>query len=71
MCLLGLKGGKQNFYVAVECFDIKWNSRGEGGLPIKTVAETRKCGELTGLDTLVVHTVNYEYKNGGAFKPYY
>lgn len=25
-----------------------------------TNAETRKLGELTGLDTLVVHAVNYE-----------
>ena len=24
-------------------------------------AETRKCGEQTGLDTLVVHTVNDDY----------
>ena len=26
-----------------------------------TDAEERKCGEQTGLDTLVVHTVNDEY----------
>ena len=26
----------------------------------KTNAETRKCREQTGLDTLVVYTVNYE-----------
>ena len=26
-----------------------------------TDAETRKCGEQTGLDTLVVHTVNDEH----------
>ena len=26
-----------------------------------TDAEARKCGEQTGLDTLVVHTVNDDY----------
>ena len=26
-----------------------------------TDAEARKCGEQTGLDTLVVHTLNDEY----------
>ncbi len=44
--------------VAVKCVDI-------GGTPVAkaanwalTDAEARKCGEQTGLDTLVVHTVN-------------
>ena len=27
----------------------------------ETDTEARKCGEQTGLDTLVVHTVNDEY----------
>lgn len=31
-----------------------------GGSKIYLGAETRKCGEQTGLETLVVHTVNYE-----------
>lgn len=55
-------GGNWNFYVAVECFYIKWNTRGEGELLVKTNADTRKWGEQTGLDTLVVPTVNYEYQ---------
>ncbi len=46
---------------AVECVDIKRNAS------VKTVhwacsdAETRKRGEQTGLDTLVVHAVNDAY----------
>ena len=28
---------------------------------LDTDAEVRKCGEQTGLDTLVVHTVNDDY----------
>ena len=30
-----------------------------------TDAEARKCGEQTGLDTLVVHAVNDEYQVSG------
>ena len=30
-----------------------------------TDAEVRKCGEQTGLDTLVVHTVNDEHQVSG------
>ncbi len=46
--------------VAVKCVDIGRNTSGEGGLLINTDAEVRKRGEQTGLDTLVVHAVNYE-----------
>ncbi len=44
--------------VAVKCVDIRRNTGGEGGQLGLTDAEARKCGEQTGLDTLVVHTVN-------------
>ena len=46
--------------VAVKCVDIRRNTGGEGGLLDTTDAETRKRGEQTGLDTLVVHAVNDE-----------
>ncbi len=44
--------------VAVKCVDIRRNTGGEGGQLALTDAEARKCGGQTGLDTLVVHTVN-------------
>ncbi len=47
--------------VAVKCVDIRKNTGGEGALWSDTDAEARKCGERTGLDTLVVHTVNDGY----------
>ena len=31
-----------------------------------TDTEARKCGEQTGLDTLVVHTVNHEHQVSGS-----
>ena len=43
--------------VAVECVDIRKNTRGEGGL----LDWARKRGEQTGLDTLVVHALNDGY----------
>ncbi len=46
--------------VEVKFVDIKRNTGGEGGLLDSTDAETRKRGEQTGLDTLVVHAVNDE-----------
>ncbi len=46
--------------VEVKFVDIRRNTSGEGGLLIDTDAEVRKRGEQTGLDTLVVHAVNYE-----------
>ncbi len=46
--------------VAVKCVDIGRNISGEGDFPTNTDAEVRKRGEQTGLDTLVVHAVNYE-----------
>jgi hypothetical protein len=44
--------------VEVKFVDIERNTGGEGGLLDVTDAETRKRGEQTGLDTLVVHAVN-------------
>ncbi len=46
--------------VEVEFVDIRKNTSGEGGSLVRTDAEVRKRGEQTGLDTLVVHAVNYE-----------
>ncbi len=46
--------------VEVKFVDIRRNTSGEGGFWIDTDAEVRKRGEQTGLDTLVVHAVNYE-----------
>ncbi len=46
---------------AVECVDIKRNAGGEDGVLACPDAETRKRGEQTGLDTLVVHAVNDVY----------
>jgi hypothetical protein len=36
-------------------------TEGEGSLLVYTDAYVQKYGERTGLDTLVVHTVTYEY----------
>ncbi len=47
--------------VAVKCIDITQNTDCEGRLLTDTDAEARKCGDQTGLDTLVVHTVNVGY----------
>ncbi len=44
--------------VAVKCVDIRKNTSSEGASWSVTDAETRKRGEQTGLDTLVVHAVN-------------
>ncbi len=45
--------------VEVKFVDIRKNTSGEGGSLARTDAEARKRGEQTGLDTLVVHAVNY------------
>ncbi len=45
--------------VEVKFVDIRKNTGGEGGSLVDTDAEVRKRGEQTGLDTLVVHAVNY------------
>ena len=37
------------------------NAEDEGTLLSLIDAETRKCGDQIGLDTLVVHTVNFDY----------
>ena len=47
--------------VGVKSVDIGRNTSGEGGSSGRmTDAQTRKRGEQTGLDTLVVHAVNDE-----------
>ncbi len=45
--------------VEVKFVDIRKNTSGEGAHWLGTDAEARKRGEQTGLDTLVVHAVNY------------
>ncbi len=45
--------------VEVKFVDIGKNTSGEGANWSGTDAEVRKRGEQTGLDTLVVHAVNY------------
>ncbi len=47
--------------VEVKFVDIGRNTSGEGAPLDHTDAETRKRGEQTGLDTLVVHAVNDEH----------
>ncbi len=47
--------------VEVKFVDIRRNTGDEGGFLTDTDAETRKRGEQTGLDTLVVHAVNGEH----------
>ncbi len=47
--------------VEVKFVDIRRNTGGEGDFLDHIDAEARKCGERTGLDTLVVHTVIDEY----------
>ncbi len=47
--------------VAVECVDIWKNTAAKAVSWSNTDAEARKLGEQTGLDTLVVLTVNYGY----------
>ncbi len=44
--------------VAVKCVDIRRNPVAKAANWALTDAEARKCGEQTGLDSLVVHTVN-------------
>ncbi len=45
--------------VAVKCVDIGRNTSAKAAPWTNTDAEVRKRGEQTGLDTLVVHAVNY------------
>ncbi len=58
--LSGLSTGEESGIPGVEVkfVDIGKNTGGEGGSLTDTDAETRKRGEQTGLDTLVVHAVN-------------
>ncbi len=60
--LLGLSPGEGGGISGVEVkfVDIGRNTSGEGATWTVTDAETRKRGEQTGLDTLVVHAVNVE-----------
>ena len=63
MKLSGLSAGEVSGIpgVAVKCVEIGRNTSGEGGLlGLLLTLRARKCGEQTGLDTLVVHTVNDE-----------
>ncbi len=62
LILLGLRPGEDSGIPSVEVkfVDIGKNTSGEGGYLDRTDAEVRKRGEQTGLDTLVVHAVNYE-----------
>ncbi len=62
LILLGLRPGEDSGIPSVEVkfVDIGKNTSGEGGYLTGTDAEVRKRGEQTGLDTLVVHAVNYE-----------
>ncbi len=46
--------------VEVKFVDIRRNTSAKAAYWIDTDAEVRKRGEQTGLDTLVVHAVNYE-----------
>ncbi len=61
--LANLSTGKESGIpsVGVKSVDIRRNTSGEGGFLTDTDAETRKRGEQTGLDTLVVHAVNDGY----------
>ncbi len=47
--------------VAVKCVEIRRNTMAKAAIWGHTDAETRKRGEQTGLDTLVVHAVNDEH----------
>jgi hypothetical protein len=53
----------------VKFVDIRRNTGGEGAFWTITDAETRKRGEQTGLDTLVVHAVNDEILGVGGIDP--
>ncbi len=44
--------------VGVKSVEIRKNTSGEASSWPMIDAEVRKCGDQTGLDTLVVHTVN-------------
>ncbi len=44
----------------VKSCDFSRNTRGEGGLPAIFDADVRKHGYQTGLETPVVHALNYE-----------
>ncbi len=46
-------------HVAVKCLDMTQNTNREDSYQAATDAQARKRGERTGLDTLVVHAVNY------------
>ena len=61
--LLFLSAGEESGIpsVAVKCVDIRRNTSGEATFWTITDVHARKCGEQTGLDTLVVHTVNDGY----------
>lgn len=45
----------------LKCVYTRGNPKGEGNHLIISDTETRRHGNQIGLDTLVVHAVNYEY----------
>ncbi len=45
----------------LKCVYIKGNPEGESSYLFISDAEARRHGDQIGLDTLVVHAVNYEY----------
>ena len=52
--------------VEVKFVDIRRNTVAKAAYWLDTDAEVRKCGEQTGLDTLVVHTVNDECQSSAS-----
>ncbi len=63
LILLGLSADEAGGIdgVAVKCVDMAQNTDSEGSSRQITDAEARKRGEQTGLDTLVVRTVNDDH----------
>lgn len=47
-------------YLDVIINEVRGTPKGEGDYPSITDVEARGCGEQTGLETPVVHTVKYE-----------
>ena len=57
-----VEGSITNF-LEVEFYKKIRNFKGEGNVLYFTDIDVRKRGEQTGLDTLVVHALTYEWKN--------
>jgi hypothetical protein len=60
---LACRGGEWNFLIRIEkrkaSYQLGKNTGGAGDSPLYTDAEARRYGDQIGLDTQVVHTVNY------------